>query len=626
MPTNPDSLDRDLLIDSFCYPKHDVITNLTIGKGVVRAFYFMLILLAPEFGKADETRTSLIIEGGGLPPYCPALERLVEVANIDNRGRIGYLPTASSNPDKDALQFIDRLSAYNIRPEQIQILDVTVSNAATQAENPEVVSQIRSCTAIFFGGGDQTRITHALLKSDGTPTAVLKAIYEVWQGGTIIAGTSAGAAVQSQTMISISGFPDNSIDDGMDALDFGLTKLMEQPARRGLLVSRGLGFLHIGIVDQHFSQYRGRLGRLARAAIEEKVRYGFGIDEDAALVVSTDGTMEILGPGCVTILDTDGATCHDSSLGCSISGVHLTCLGRGDHFDPKTGKSIVHPAKKLIEAGQESNLGNFQIPDIAGRGAMLDALISGLGDNISRKQIGIVLKHNRNYGHGYRYTFSKTEQTNSYKGIFHGQDESVVTNVRLDIEPVTLTLRLPETGLPLDIPQGPSRKRLEGILFRGIMLANEQGLFRPNTPITRGELASAIAQVIRLEPARNNPPVIKDVLSTSPDAEEIALVVTAGLMKTEDGFFRPLDPISRQESAAVLIQLAERYRSTVLSTEPVTMKDLQTLAAQHRDAVFAACREGLLTTDDDGFRPRANLTRVEAAEAMFKIIAFPWAE
>lgn len=585
----------------------------------------VLILVVANFGRADEVRTSLIIEGGGLPPCCPALEKLVAVAKVNGRIRIGYLPTASANPDVSATRFISRMGVYGVRPEDIQIIDLTVRNAAVQAENPAVVKQIRDCTAIFFGGGDQTRITSAL-QPNGRRTAALQAIYDVWKGGVVIAGTSAGAAVQSETMISVSGFPDDMIDDGMDALDFGLTKSIEQPARRGLLVSRGLGFLRSGIIDQHFSQYRGRLGRLARAAIEVQVRFGFGIDEDAALVVATDGTLEVLGPGCVTIVDTAGATCQDGPLGCSITGVHLTCLQHSDRFNPKTGEVTVHAGKKLIEAGKEENNGNFLIPDIAGRGAVLHALIAGLGNNTSRKQIGITLKHNRHYGHGYRYTFLKTDRTRSYEGDVNGIWSEAVANVRLDIESVALTLHSPKSALPLDLSEGPARTALEAISFRGIMLADEQSRFRPQAPMTRGELASAIAQTIRLEPARGKPPAISDVLASLPEADEIALVVTAGLMKAENGPFRPATPISRQEAATVLVQLAERYRSEVLPATPVELRDVATIAPQHRDAVFGAHRAGLLKADAEGFRPAANLTRAEAAEAIYTIIGFPWAK
>ena len=97
-------------------------------------------------------------------------------------------------------------------------------------------------------------------------------------------------------------------------------------------------------------------------------------------------------------------------------------------------------------------------------------------------------------------------------------------------------------------------------------------------------------------------------------------------MKAENGPFRPATPISRQEAATVLVQLAERYRSEVLPATPVELRDVATIAPQHRDAVFAAHRASLLKADAEGFRPAANLTRAEAAEAICTIIGFPWAK
>jgi hypothetical protein len=381
----------------------------------------------------------------------------------------------------------------------------------------------------------------------------------------------------------------------MDPLDFGLTKSIQQPARRGLLVTRGLRLYHGGIIDQHFSQFRGRLGRLARAAIEEKIRFGFGIDENTALAVANDGTIEVLGPGYVTLVDADGATCNDSPLGCCITGLHVSCFQHGDRFNPETGAAIVHSGKKQIEAGKEGFNGNSAIPDIAGQGAVIHALFAGLANNTSRKQIGITLKYNQNYGHGYRYTFTKTEKTRSYAGDVDQIWSMAVTNVRLDVEPVSVTLRAPETGLPMDLPPGASRKALEAISFRGIMLADKHGRFRPNDPITRGELACAIAQTIRLEPARENPPPLFDVVASAPEAGEIALVVAAGLMAAERGAFLPAATISRQEAAAVFARLAQRYRSECQAVEPAQ----------------------LINAD-------AKLTREEAGVAIYKIVGFPW--
>ena len=90
----------------------------------------------------------------------------------------------------------------------------------------------------------------------------------------------------------------------------------------------------------------------------------------------------------------------------------------------------MHPAKKEIVAGKEEFNGNSTIPDIAGQGAVLHALFAGLGNNTSRRQIGISLKFNQNYGHCYRYTFTKTDRTRSYEREVDGIPSKAVTTVR----------------------------------------------------------------------------------------------------------------------------------------------------------------------------------------------------
>ena len=66
-----------------------------------------------------------------------------------------------------------------------------------------------------------------------------------------------------------------------------------------LLISRGLGFLPHGIVDQHFNR-RARLQRLMAAMEASNEAQGFGISEDTALEVSLpDGTFRVLGSAYV---------------------------------------------------------------------------------------------------------------------------------------------------------------------------------------------------------------------------------------------------------------------------------------------------------------------------------------
>jgi len=70
------------------------------------------------------------------------------------------------------------------------------------ADNPEVVKQLRTATAFFFGmemnmnntegGGDQSRLITCFYKNGRQYTLALDAIREMHLKGAVIAGSSAG--------------------------------------------------------------------------------------------------------------------------------------------------------------------------------------------------------------------------------------------------------------------------------------------------------------------------------------------------------------------------------------------------------------------------------------------------
>ena len=504
-------------------------------------------LAAPPHG------TCVIIGGALRLDNAPIFHRLIQAGGGAKQCRFAILSSASRSP-RSAGHFAQVLQDFGLTADQTAVLDIRPENAAQAAFDRANIEIIRHATIAYFMGGDQQRILLALRKADGSDTPVLAAIKELFARGGAVAGSSAGAAVQGPTMIEAAGLRRSGLDEGMDALDFGLTT---DRARRGLLVAEGLDFFPEGIVDQHFNQTRGRLGRLARAVIERKVRYGFGVDENTAMVVGPGGAFEVVGAGRVTIVDAASATCEDGPLGCRIRGLRLSCIETGDRFDTKTGAITANPAKAPASPEAEWKANNHLITDINAAGAVPYALFTGLADNAAPKQVGVALHYSLYFGHGYRFTFHKPKTMRIWTGTVDNIEGRAIQNAELDIEPIVNTFQPPERSLPVDLPSGPAATACKAVWFRGVMLADEQRRFRPNAPLTRADLATAIAEAVHLDAAENDfHPA--DVPDTAAWNEEVGEVVDAKIMGLDArGRFQPDAAVTRQEALSILDRAAE---------------------------------------------------------------------
>lgn len=181
------------------------------------------------------------------------------------------------------------------------------------AFNDKNINLIKTTNLLFFTGGDQLRITSMI---GGTP--IYNVIKELCSNGGVIAGTSAGASVMSDTMI-VEGEDD------------------ESPHKCTLKMSPGLGLVKNIIIDQHFAQ-RGRVGRLLTAIAQNPEVLGIGIDEDTAILVSDKGTAEVICSGAVYFIDGSGITYSNvseqySNEILSMFNVKLHVLKEGDKFD-----------------------------------------------------------------------------------------------------------------------------------------------------------------------------------------------------------------------------------------------------------------------------------------------------
>lgn len=210
----------------------------------------------------------VIVGGGGMPDNLR--ERFVELAG-GPKARIVVVPTASDYAD-DPKEKDGYLKPWaDLNPASVAFLH---TRDRAVADSPDFVKPLLDATGVWFSGGDQSRITAAYA---GTRTG--DEFHKLHARGGVIGGTSAGAAVQSDLMIT----------GGSDRAT----------------TAAGLGFLPGFVVDQHFTQ-RNRQKRLAGVIQDHPARVGLGIDE-ATAVIARGRTLKVVGKGGVTVVLAAGA-------------------------------------------------------------------------------------------------------------------------------------------------------------------------------------------------------------------------------------------------------------------------------------------------------------------------------
>jgi cyanophycinase len=264
-------------------------------------------------------RGTLIIIGGGERKD---KERTIlrEVARKADGGSLVVVTVATAEPDDTWKEYRAIFRALGVK--KLKHLDVRLRE---EAMLPEKVGLLDDARVVFFTGGDQLKITSQLGDSP-----VYRRIEQIHAEGGTIAGTSAGASVMSETMLT-SGDGDASHKIG-DVLG----------------MAPGLGLIQDVVVDQHFAE-RGRLGRLLAAVAQNPRQLGLGIDENTAVVVEGDH-LRVIGQGAVHVLD--GSESTYSNLGedkqdrektMAIFDIKLHLLSEGNEFELRERRPEIPP-------------------------------------------------------------------------------------------------------------------------------------------------------------------------------------------------------------------------------------------------------------------------------------------
>ncbi len=243
------------------------------------ALIFIFSCSTEQESSTEETsppRGSLFIIGGGSRPP-EMVQDMIRLSGVDTAGYIAILPMASSEPDTSFYY-----AAKQFRDQGIQnIYDLRSGREGLATEQLEL---LENAAMIYITGGAQARFMDSVRN-----TNVFDAIHNAYRNGSMIAGTSAGAAVQSRLMIT-----------GDQKKHPVYTGYFESIEADNMILEEGLGLIESIIVDQHFIA-RQRMNRLIAVILENPARIGVGIDESTAIHVKND-TATVHGISQVIVL------------------------------------------------------------------------------------------------------------------------------------------------------------------------------------------------------------------------------------------------------------------------------------------------------------------------------------
>jgi cyanophycinase len=360
-------------------------------------------------------------------------KRLVDLAG-GKGAKFAVFTTAAGEPDKSAASIIEALTRNGAIAEHIPVAPkLKTPDVRDAVRDPLLIAKVKASQGVYFAGGAQARITDALYQADGKRTPILDAIWEVFNRGGVVAGTSAGAAIMSATMFR----------DPPEVLD-----IMKHGLKEGKDIDRGLGFVGPDLfVDQHFLK-RGRIGRMLPAMQQKGYKLGLGVDENSAAIIQGD-EVEIIGAKGALLADLGDAVSDKAQVHFNLRNIKLTYLDRGDRYNLKTkvltpstqkreGKKLDHAAANF--SPYFSNAAFY--PDILGDTTIVNAM-GNLIDNKEREVIGLAFsaapqKNDKSPHLGFEFRLRKgAESVGYFTGAFGGEDYTVV-NVYLDVTPVKM--------------------------------------------------------------------------------------------------------------------------------------------------------------------------------------------
>ena len=200
-------------------------------KSILTAFVVLISTFCTTSVVSQDinSRGKLFIIGGGSRPSS-MVDRIIKESGLDKGGYGIVLPMSSAEPDSAVYYAKGQFTKLGV--DNIYGLQFSKDEKLTQTK----LDSIRDAKLIYISGGDQNRFMEVVEGTD-----IEKAIHEAYQNGSLVGGTSAGAAVMSKLMIT-----------GNELKHPEYSSTFRNLETENIETKTGLGLITNVIIDQHF--------------------------------------------------------------------------------------------------------------------------------------------------------------------------------------------------------------------------------------------------------------------------------------------------------------------------------------------------------------------------------------
>lgn len=164
------------------------------------------------------------------------------------------------------------------------------------------------------------------------------------------------------------------------------------------------------------------------------------------------------------------------------------------------------------------------------------------------------------------------------------------------------------TDIFKDIAGHWGKSYIEKMNKAGVINGYEDGTFRPDGTVTKGEFATLIVNALKIDTTKAEGHWATEFVNAAKAANLIAdeiAVATAADLDTK---------ITREEMASMVSKAAAYKKVAITDIQPVVMSDFESIAEWAQDDVNNAVILGIISGFDDGtFRPKETATRAQAA-------------